>query len=129
MLKNRKLTPVEWEIMDAVWNIGGNPSVRNVLELACPNGEKAYTTVQTVMNTLVKKGLLDCKKIGLVNFYTPVFSKKDIVKTEMTSLVSRIFNGSIPALANFLIDSDELSLEDIQKIRQRLDKKENDLKG
>jgi predicted transcriptional regulator len=124
-----KLTPVEWEIMEAVWELGGSPSVRDVVDHAYPNGEKAYTTIQTVMNTLEKKGQLTRKKIGLMNFYTPVASRKNIVKTEMTSMVSRIFNGSVPAFANFLLDSENLSLEEIRQIKTLLNKKETELKG
>jgi len=126
--KNNKLTPAEWEIMDVIWQTGASPSVRDVLEHAYPEGEKAYTTVQTIMNTLVKKGLLKTKKIGLVNFYTPVKTRNEIVKGEMNSMVSRIFHGSVPALANYLIDSDDLSLEEIQKIKELLDKREQQLK-
>ena len=66
-----KPTAVEWELMEAIWELGGAPSVREVLEFQYPNGEKAYTTVQTIMNNLVKKGVLSAKKIGLVNFYAP----------------------------------------------------------
>ena len=126
--KNNKLTPAEWEIMDVIWQTGASPSVRDVLEHAYPEGEKAYTTVQTIMNTLVKKGLLKTKKIGLVNFYTPVKTRNEIVKGEMNSMVSRVFHGSVPALANYLIDSEDLSLEEIQKIKELLDKREQQLK-
>ena len=65
-MKSVKLTPAEWEIMEAVWELGGSPSVRNVLDRAFANGEKAYTTVQTVMNTLERKRLLKRSKKGLV---------------------------------------------------------------
>lgn len=128
-MKNGKLTPAEWEIMETIWNLGGSPSVREVMERAYPEGQKAYTTIQTIMNNLQKKGRLTRKKIGLVNFYTPVDSRKKMVKTEMTSMVSRIFNGSVPAFANFLLDSENLSLEEIKQIKTLLDKKENALKG
>lgn len=124
-----KLTPVEWEIMEHIWNMGGRPSTREVMEYAYPNGEKAYTTIQTIMNILVKKGLLVAEKIGLVNFYRPTLSRDEIVKSEMKQMVSRIFNGSIPALANFLLNSDEVGLDEIQAIKKLLNEKENELKG
>ena len=113
MSKTPRLTPAEWEIMTAVWRLDGPVSVRDVLESAYPNGEKAYTTVQTVMNTLEKKKLLDREKTGLVNFYTPTKSKEDASRSEMASLVTRVFGGSIPALANSLLSLDDLSLEEI----------------
>ena len=128
-MANNKLTPAEWEIMDAVWALSGSPSVREVMEHAYPNGEKAYTTVQTLMNLLEKKGLLTRKKIGLVNFYTPARDRQEMVRRETRTLISRVFNGSAPALANFLIDEEDLSLDDIKKIKELLNDKKARLEG
>lgn len=128
MINGNKLTPAEWEIMDTIWNLGGSPSVRDVLEHAYPNGEKAYTTIQTLMNLLEKKGLLTRKKIGLVNFYTPVKQREDMLQQETKHLVSRVFRGSAPALANFLIAEEDLSLDDIKNIKALLKEKEAKLK-
>jgi BlaI family penicillinase repressor len=129
MSKTEKLTPAEWEIMEAIWQLGGAPSVRDVLEKAFPDGEKAYTTVQTIMNILEKKGLLKRKKQGLVNFYKPTKTRDQIVKFEMSQLVSRIFKGSVPAFANYLINSEDLTLNEIEKIKNLLGEKEAELKG
>ena len=129
MSAEKKLTPAEWEIMEAIWKIGGRPSIREVLDQAFPNGEKAYTTVQTLMNILVKKGLLKAKKIGLVNFYSPTITREEMVQTEMNHLVSKVFHGSLPALANYLFDSDNLSLEELEAIKKMLNQKENELRG
>ncbi len=124
-----KLTPVEWEIMEAVWDIGGKPSVREVVDFAYPEGEKAYTTVQTMMNTLEKKGLLRREKKGMVNFYQPVKSRNQMVKTELSTLVTRVFDGSVPAMANFLLNSEKLSQDEIDSMKTLLDQKERELKG
>ena len=129
MSKTEKLTPAEWEIMEVIWQLGGAPSVRDVLENAFPDGQKAYTTVQTIMNILEKKGLLNRKKQGLVNFYKPAKSRDQIVKFEMSQLVSRMFKGSIPAFANYLINSEDLTLNEIEKIKNLLGEKEAELKG
>ena len=129
MANAEKLTPVEWEIMETIWQLSGAPSVREVLEKAFPNGQKAYTTVQTIMNILEKKGLLKRKKQGLVNFYKPTRSREQMVKFEMSRLVSRMFKGSIPAFANYLINSDDITLNEIEKIKYLLDEKEAELKG
>jgi BlaI family penicillinase repressor len=124
-----KLTPVEWEIMEAIWTLGGSPTVRDVLEFAFPNGEKAYTTVQTIMNTLEKKKLLDRRKTGLVNFYKPARSRNDLIKNEMSSLIAQIFGGSIPALANSMLSLEGLGLDEIRKIKELISEKEKELEG
>jgi len=129
MSKQVKLTPAEWEVMEAVWELGGSPSVRDVLEHAFSKGEKAYTTVQTIMNTLERKRMLQRRKIGLVNFYKPSRSRDDVIKAEMSSMASRIFDGSIPALANYLISLENLDLDEIQQIKELLNQKEKELRS
>ncbi|HNR68881.1 MAG TPA: BlaI/MecI/CopY family transcriptional regulator [bacterium] len=124
--ESETLTPVEWELMEAIWQLGGSPCVRDVLEFAYPGGEKAYTTVQTVMNILVKKNLLTVHKTGLVNFYTPTRSRREVVKTETRHLVSRFFGGSLRALADHLIDSEDLDVQELHELKKLLDKKTNE---
>ena len=129
MQSPRKLTPAEWEIMDAVWYLEGPVTVRAVLEQAYPSGEKAYTTVQTVLNTLKKKGMLTRKKTGMVNFYQPTFGRTDAVRQEMSTLVDRVFGGSIPAVASSLMSLDDLSREELDQIKALIALKEAELGG
>ena len=68
-------------------------------------------------------------KIGMVNFYSPTKSRSSMVKTELSQFVSRVFHGSPKALANFLIDSDNLELKEIVAIRELLEKREKELRS
>ena len=129
MTSIQRLTPVEWEIMEAVWQAKGQTTVRDIHSTLYPDGEKAYTTVMTIMNTLEKKGLLQREKLGMVNFYVPRFTREDLVKNETQGFVSKVFHGSLPALASYLIDSESLTLEEIQAMKETLDRKESELKG
>jgi predicted transcriptional regulator len=129
LAKKTKLTPAEWEIMNAIWEMDNECSVRNVLDHSYSNGEKAYTTIQAFMNILEKKRVLKRRKIGLVNFYSPLRSREEVIKSEMSSLLSKIFDGSASALASSLMSMDDLSLEEIKKIKVLLNKKEKELQG
>ena len=128
MKRKPRLTAVEWEIMEAIWALGDSPSVRDVLEHAYPKGEKAYTTVQTIMNKLVLKCYLSREKTGMVNFYTPLRTRRQVVRKETSSLLSRVFHGSVPALASHLLRSEELTLEEIGEIREMLDRRVGELR-
>ena len=127
-MKAKKCTPAEWQIMEVIWQ-KQTASVREVLQNLEDQGEKkAYTTIQTIMNILVKKGLLNAEKTGMVNYYTPTVKRKNMIRTETRTLLARIFKGSVPALTSFLIDSEDISLDDIERIKQTLAEKENKLK-
>lgn len=129
MSKKIKLTPVEWEFMETIWEMKGSPSVRQVLDYAFSNKKKPYTSVQTIMNILEKKGFLKKKKIGLVYFYSPLKTRKNVVMHELSHLASRIFKGSYSAMANHIVNSENISLEEIREIKKLLDRRESDLKG
>jgi len=118
---DQRLSGLEWEIMNVVWELGGRPSVRDVLECAYPDGEKAYTTVQTVMNHLVDKGFLAKERSGLANLYRPLRRRPDTVRKETARFVDRVFGGSFPALADHLIRSRRLSDDERAELRRLLD--------
>ena len=118
-----RLSPLEWEIMEVIWQLGGAPSVREVLERAYPRGEKAYTTIQTVMNHLEDKGFLRKKKVGLVNFYRPVKKRTEMVRRETDRFVQNVFGGSFQALAGYLIQSDSLSEAEIDNLQRLIETK------
>ncbi len=50
-----------------------------------------------------------------------------MIKEQLSFLVTSLFQGSVPALANFLIDSNNLSLKDIRTIKQFIEKKEQEI--
>lgn len=125
----KRLSGLEWEVMEGVWQVNGNPSpygitVREVHGRLYPGGKKAYTTVQTVMNILHEKGFLDRKKIGMVNFYTPTVSREEMAGNETRSLVQRAFGGSFVALANHLVDSGSLSEKELGTLKAMIDAQE-----
>jgi len=121
----KNLSKLEWEIMQVIWKMGGKPSVREVLTKAYSKGEKAYTTVQTVMNNLETKGYLKKEKTGMVNFYAPIHRLDEMVNSETKGFVNKVFGGSFMSLANFLIDSDKLSAEEIEDLQNLIQERKN----
>lgn len=124
MSRKRRLAEAEWAVMDAVWELDRTVTVREVHEHLYPNGEKAYTTVQTIMNILTDKGVMSRRKIGPVNVYTARLSREEAAGEETRSLVTRMFDGSFGALATYLIDSDALSHKEMDILRGLIDDKE-----
>ncbi len=123
-MKTRKaLTEIEWQIMGILWK-KGILSVKEVWQALCPQGEKAYTTIQTYLERMTEKKLLQKEKIGLVNFYRPLIAEATLKKQATEKFVSNTFNGSFGSLAAFLVDSYHLSREDLDKIKKLIKQKE-----
>ncbi len=125
MKPNNLLSGIEWQILKVIWQ-KKHVSVREVWDEAYPNGEKAYTTIQTYMDRMVEKKVLEKEKIGMVNFYRPLVTEKLAINRATESLVSRAFDGSFGMLAEFLIDSRFLTREDLEKIKKMIEEKEEE---
>jgi len=106
--------------MQVIWEANAPLAVRDVLERAYPNAEKAYTTVQTFMNILVDKGFLKRKKAGMVNFYAAAVSRNHVLRKSMSTLASRMFQGSFGAMASFLVNSAQLTPQEIAELKKML---------
>ena len=124
MATKKRLAEAEWEVMDGVWHLDRQVTVRDVVDYLYPNGEKAYTTVQTIMNILFEKGVLNRQKIGPVNVYKSALSREDVAQDETRTLVSRMFEGSFGALATYLVDSGELSQKELDELRALIEARE-----
>ncbi|MFC6706617.1 BlaI/MecI/CopY family transcriptional regulator [Flexivirga alba] len=67
---------LEAAIMDQVWALGDPVRVRDVLEELQRSPVPAYTTVQTVMDILFRKGWLTRRKHGRANLYAAAASRR-----------------------------------------------------
>ncbi len=119
-MPQNELSAAEWEIMQALWNAGAPLTVRDVLDKAYPNAEKAYTTVQTLMNILVDKRFLKRKKVGMVNFYAAAVAREKVLRKSLATVAGRMFAGSFGAMASFLVNSAALNPEEIQELKKLL---------
>jgi BlaI family penicillinase repressor len=116
-----KLTPLELQIMEALWN-GGARSVREIQEAFPPKNRPAYTTVQTTVYRLERKGALRCvKRISNANIFEAAMSRDDARGRLIDDIVS-LFGGQVKPVMARLIESGKLTLEDIKEAEQALRK-------
>lgn len=119
--KKLELSKAEWEIMQSIWESGERLSVRDVMDRRYPNGEKAYTTVQTLMNILVDKEILTRKKERTINIYFPRVEREAVLQKSMNSVAQSMFSGSFGAMASYLVSSAPLTKKDIEQLKKLLD--------
>jgi BlaI family transcriptional regulator, penicillinase repressor len=123
-----KLTALELQIMDAVWN-NGPSSVREIQETFPPEGRPAYTTVQTTVYRLERKGALRCvKRISNANIFDAAISRDDAQGRLVDDIVGLLGGQAKPVMAR-LIESGKLTLDDIKEAEQALRKLSTKGKG
>jgi len=115
--KNQELFETEWAILKVVWE--KEPvTAPDVQEALVKQKKWAYTTVKTLMDRMVKKQLLDAKKIRNLYVYTAVITKAEAMKRELKRTLKRAFNGAFTPMVQFLVDHEQLSEEEYKYLEQ-----------
>jgi BlaI family transcriptional regulator, penicillinase repressor len=117
--KKSELTAGEWTIMQAVWENKpcAAPTIQEVLESKIG---WSYSTVKTMMDRMVDKGLLVTQRIRNLILYSPAITKKEAQKGEIMRAVRRAFDGAMTPMMQFLLDSHSLSAEEIVQLEQMI---------
>ena len=121
--KTKPLTPLELEIMQALWELEGG-TVQQVQEHLLPVSKLAYTTVQTMLTVLHRKGMVKRKLVGKAHQYSPAISEVSARTTAARDLVRRFFEGSAQQLVMALVRSRDLSPEKLAQLARELEKQE-----
>jgi BlaI family penicillinase repressor len=100
----------------------GACSVREIQETFPELGRPAYTTVQTVVYRLERKKALHCvKRISNANIFEAMISRKDAQRRFVDELLA-VFGGRAKLVMAHLVESGELTLEDIKEAEKALRK-------
>ena len=92
---------LELECMKILWQIS-EASVSKIRDILSRRRVLAYTTVETVMNRLVKKGAATRCKEGAVYIYWPQYTREEACQHALQRLVDHFFFGSRESLQAYL---------------------------
>ncbi|HBY61557.1 MAG TPA: CopY family transcriptional regulator [Solibacterales bacterium] len=112
----RGLTPLELEIMSVLWQ-AGPANVQGVQE-RLTSRELAYTTVQTMLNVLHRKGKVKRELKDRAYLYRPVLSRQRAERNAVGELIERFFGGSADRLVLNLIETKQLTPERLEELRR-----------
>jgi BlaI family penicillinase repressor len=117
------LTEAEWQIMNALWK-NYPASVRDVIGNLEEDRDWAYTTVKTMLDRLVKKGVLKVKKERNVSMYEPTESQRKTRQAAIKSFVNQAFDGAIGTLMHHLVAEEELTKKEREELVRILKEEE-----
>ena len=119
---NEVLTPLELQIMQVLWEKGPATVTQAQERLAC---DLAYTTVQTMLNVLLRKKKVRRELAGRAFVYRPAVSREGAMGAALDDLVARMFAGSGDALLMALIDTRKVSPQALARASELLAEHEN----
>ena len=112
------LTKLELQIMQVIWKQGA--STVTAVQEGLPQG-LAYTTVQTMLNILHRKGKLKRELHGRAFTYSATVTEAKASSHAVRDLVDRMFGGSSEDLVMSLIKSRQIDPQKIAELSRRLE--------
>jgi predicted transcriptional regulator len=116
----KEITKAQEDLLKALWEIKEG-AVSDVLE-SLPEPKPAYNTVATVIKVLEKKGYVAHRTYGKTNVYFAVVSKRDYAQHVMKDTFRGLFNGSLHQMVSAFVRSKEVSLNDLEELKEMLEK-------
>ena len=117
-----ELTEAEWDIIEVVW--AHEPcAAPTVQEELAARKKWTYSTVKTLMDRMVTKGLLTTERIRNLMLYRSAISRQDARRGELLRTVKRAFGGAFTPMMQFMLESDTLSPGEIAELETMIRKK------
>lgn len=116
------LTKAEEQVMQYLWELN-KAFLKDILELF-PDPKPHTNTVSTILKLLKDKEFVDYNVFGRQHEYFPVVSKERYSGKSMKSLVKNYFEGSYKNAVSFLVEKNELSVEDLEMLLNELKNKD-----
>jgi predicted transcriptional regulator len=119
-----QLHELEAEVMEELWR-SGEASVRSVMEaLNRPRKkDRAYTTYMTILARLHKKGILDRRRDGKTDFYTPVYDRDQYMAlraaSEVDNLVEQYGDAALSHFARQIANLDPARRRALQRLARK----------
>ena len=115
-----QLTKSEEQVMQYLWEIEKG-FLKDILELF-PEPKPHTNTVSTILKVLKEKDFVDYEVHGRQHQYFPLISKERYSGKSMKSLVKNYFEGSYKNAVSFLVEKNEMSVEDLEMLLNELKK-------
>src|ERR1044072_8286145 len=116
--KTDNLTPLKLQIIQMRWETGP-ANVQTVQQKL--KRDLAYTTVQTMLNILERKGKAKRTLKNRAHFSKPAVSRKQVVPKHITDVVDRLFGGTAESLVISLVETKHLTPEKLARLQKLIE--------
>jgi BlaI family penicillinase repressor len=116
----KEITKAQEDLLKALWEIKEG-AISDVLD-SLDDPKPAYNTVATVIKVLEKKGYVSHKTYGKTHVYFAVVSKKDYAQHLMKDTFKGLFNGSLNLMVSSFVKNKDVSLRELEELKEMLEK-------
>jgi BlaI family penicillinase repressor len=125
--KEIELTEAEWTIIKAIWEHEPctAPAIQQLLE---KDTSWTYSTVRTLMDRMAAKGLLAANKERNVTLYSSAITRAQAQRGELLYALKNAFNGALTPMVQCLIESKDLSADELAQLESLIKAKKKHTK-
>ena len=117
-----ELTKAEWIIIKTIWD--SEPcSAPGVQQRLAKKTRWTYSTVRTLMDRMVSKGLLTAEKVRNLSLYRSAITQQQAQRGELLYALKHAFNGALTPMLQCLLDAGELSESELDEIESLIQAK------
>jgi predicted transcriptional regulator len=116
-------TDGELQVLKVLWERGPS-TVREVRQALRPHRPIAHTTVLTLLQTMVRKGLVESDTSHHAHIYRARVPRPRVALRYARDLLDRVFDGSAPQLVHYALQGRKATPEEIDEIRRVIDELE-----
>ena len=110
-----ELTKAEWTIIKVVWQ--REPCTAPEIQQALQKETAwTYSTVRTLMDRMVVKGLLAAEKARYPTLYRSAVTKAQAQRSELLYALKNAFNGALTPMVQCLLETDRLSADELAEL-------------
>lgn len=112
-----ELTEAEWTLIKAIWE--EEPCTAPAIQQTLHRQTKwSYSTVRTLMDRMVVKGLLKSEKVKNVTRYCSAVTRSQAQRSELLYALKHAFSGALAPMVQALLDTKDLSRAELDTIKQ-----------
>lgn len=115
-----RFTARELDVMAVLWERG--PSTVSEVQEALPD-ELAYTTVLTILRVLEEKGHVSHTTEGRAHRYAPLVERQAAGRSALKRITESLFAGSPELLLTRLVEDENVSDEELRRMRDLLERR------
>ncbi len=116
-LDSFEISEGEWAILQAVWDYEPCNAVR-IHELIQSYRPWHYSTVRTMMDRMVEKGLLTSEKPGKITTFRSAVSRAQAQRGDLLQTLKRAFRGALNPMMQCLLESHPLNGQELRELEQ-----------
>ena len=124
---NVELTESEWPVIKAVWDTEPCTAPAIQEKLFKPTGWH-YSTVRTLMDRMVAKGVLAAKKQGKLTIYQSAVTRAQAQHGELIYALKHAFNGALTPMVQCLLDSKDLKADELAELEAMIKARKKSVK-